>query len=69
MPFFASLVVGVGMLLSRLVFDFQSAVNFLDFSSRWVAYDIAGIVLAATGVVGLVVLTTIFSRRSRRQRA
>jgi len=67
MPFLISLAIGVAMLLTRTVFHFQREYPLFEFDTQWVAFDIAAMILAVTGFIGVVVASIIVVKRVRQK--
>ncbi len=67
MPFIVQFIVGVGMLLSRLVFNFQSSVQLFDFNTYWITYDIVGIIFTVVGLVGIAVVSLNVVKHARQR--
>ncbi len=67
MPFIVQFIVGVGMLLSRLVFNVQSGVKLFDFNTYWITYDIVGIIFTVVGLAGIAVVSLNVVRHTRQR--
>ncbi len=42
-----------GLLLSRLVFNFQSGIKLFDFNTYWITYDIVAVIFTVVGLAGI----------------
>ncbi len=67
MPFIVQFIVGVGMLLSRLVFNFQSGVKLFDFNTYWITYDIVAVIFTVVGLAGIAVVSLNVVKHARQR--